>query len=52
MKHKLRGWNAIESELRQQGLSKVEINKARESFREGIGILSDLFLRHFYVEKK
>lgn len=52
MKRKPRGWDALEVELREQGLKDIEIQKAKVSFEEGIKILSKLFLENFNVERK
>lgn len=41
---KLRGWEALELKLTNDGLSSQEIEEARASFYRGIELLSRLFL--------
>jgi len=47
-----RGWDALEEKLRGRGLSKIEIEEARESFYNGIEVLARLFLSDYLPEKR
>lgn len=49
---KPRGWEALRIMLEQQGLSSVEIEEARDSFYEGMQVLSRLFLSQYQVERR
>lgn len=49
---KPRGWDALKTKLEQKGLSSVEIEEARDSFCQGMEVLSGLFLSHYEVKKK
>lgn len=47
---KPRGWEALRAKLEQKGLSSVEIEEARDSFCQGIEVLSHLFLSLYVVK--
>ena len=45
-----RGWEALKAMLEKQGLSSTEIEEARDSFCQGIEVLSQLFLSLYQVK--
>lgn len=49
---KLRGWDALKIKLEQKGLSSTRIEQAKDSFHEGMEVLSRLFLSYYEVRKK
>lgn len=47
-----RGWEALRITLEQQGLSSAEIEEARDSFYEGMEVLSRLFLSQYQIKRR
>ena len=47
-----RGWDALEIKLKARGLSCAEIREARQSFDDGIELLSRMFVNCYDLEKK
>ena len=48
---KARGWDAIETKLKDCGLSAVELAESQKSFYDGIEVLSKMFLVCYDTEK-
>lgn len=49
---KPRGWEALKIMLEKQGLSSMEIEEARDSFYEGMEVLSWLFLSQYQIKRR